>query len=277
MESGMVEKGDKVTSEMGRERSPFAWGNWMRGHATRVALACAAMGLALYGAVPAMAMGIPPVSGGMVMLEPNTITVTGMATEPMTNSVNDISYNMNISDLTYGQIAHEAAKRVAAITHAIGRLGIPAGDIVVGSSSLNGGNNNPTENLQLNIIVAKSSQVSAVLAAVTENTPNQVQNSYANVQVLPLNPAVLWPSLYAAAIANARAQATFLAKQAGKSLGAILSISTVSQQGYIQSLSGPYQNSPSIVGMQMAQQSNGTTSPTVTTQLFVSFAMMPAK
>jgi len=212
MESGMVEKGDKVINEM--ERSLFAW-KWVRGHATRMAFACAALGLALCGAVPAMAMGIPPVSGGMVMLEPNTITVTGMATEPMTNSVNDISYNMNVSDVTYGQIAHEVANRVAAITHAIERLGIPAGDIIVGATSLNGGNNNPTENLQLNIIVAKSSLVSAVLAAVTENTPSQVQNSYANVQVLPLNPAVLWPSLYAAAIANAPYQAAFLAKQAG--------------------------------------------------------------
>lgn len=260
-----------------KEKSPFAWDHWMNRRASRLIVASAAVGIVLSGAVPAMAMGAPPVNGGMVMLEPDTITVTGMATKLMTNPVNDISYSMTVSDTTYRQLAHDASRLVTAISHAMARLGIPAGDMIVGSPSLNSGNNGPTENLQLNIIVAKPSQVSAVLSAITADTSNQVQNSYSNVQVVPLNPTVLWQPLYAAAIANARAQASFLAKQAGKTIGAILSISTVPQQGYLYSTSGPYPNSQTVVGMQTGQQQNGLTTPTVSTQLFVTFAMTSAK
>jgi len=142
---------------------------------------------------------------------------------------------------------------------------------------MNSGNNGSSESLQFNIIVSKQVSLSSVFTALSNDTTSQVQNSYSNVQIVPLNPSVIWKHLYGEAIANARQQATYLAKEAGNSLGEIVSISSVPQQGYLQTVSGPYPTSPAVVGMQTSAMQNVNTNPTVRAELFVTFAMTPKK
>ena len=246
-----------------------------RNTAARVFLIAAAGAIALIWApfaTPASAMGMQQ-NGGMDLLLPNTVTVEGVATEVVSNPVSDVSYSFNVQDNSFQAVNRDWTALETRLKKALLRLGIPAGDILVSQPSYNANQNNgPTASEQLNVVVTKPAQVPAVLNALNGDVPSYVQNSYSNVQILPLNPAVLWKPLFHAAMENARAQAQALAAAANKSVGGVVSMSTVPAQGYMQSVTGPYPTSPNVSGMQMNGYGNQVT-PQVTTQIFVTFAL----
>ena len=245
--------------------------------AARVSLLAAAGAIALTCApfaTSASAMGLPQ-NGGMDLLLPNTVTVEGAATQVVSNPVSDVSYSFNIQDSSFHAVTHDWSVMEAHIRKALHRLGIPAGDILTTPSSYNlNQNNGPSASEQLYVVVTKPAQVPVVLNVLNGYSPSYVQNSYSNVQILPLNPAVLWKPLFHAAMESARAQAQALAAEANKSLGGVVSISTVAAQGYVQSVSGPYPTSQTVSGMQMNGYGNQV-APQVSTQIFVTFALVP--
>lgn len=220
----------------------------------------------------ASAMGIVQ-NGGMDLLLPNTVTVEGSATEPFIHPVSNISYSITVTDSTLKDVLH----KVGILKHhdivSLKGDGIPSGDILFSSPSFNNGNVGPQASVQLNVIVGNAAKVATVMDSLGSYQPSFVSNSYSNVQVVPLNPAAMWPSLYKAALDNARMQAERLTNQAGMQLGSVLSISTVPEQGMLQVLSGPYPSSPSVAGMQL-QYGNGGQLIQVSTQIFVSFSVL---
>lgn len=248
-----------------------------RSRAARFSLLAAAGAIALSCApfaASASAMGLPQ-NGGMDLLLPNTVTVEGAATQVVSNPVSDVSYSINVQDTSFQAVNRDWAVMEAHIRKNLHRLGIPAGDILINTSTYNANQNNgPSASEQVNVVVAKPGQISAVMNALIAYSPSYVQNNYSNVQTLPLNPAVLWKPLFHAAMENARAQAQALAAEANKNLGGIVSLSTVPAQGYVQTVSGPYPTSPTVSGMQMNGYGNQV-APEVSTQIFVTFALAP--
>ncbi|MHB1628817.1 MAG: SIMPL domain-containing protein [Bacilli bacterium] len=249
-----------------------------RSRAARVSLLAAAGAIALTCApfaASASAMGLPQ-NGGMDLLLPNTVTVEGAAAQVVSNPVSDVSYSVNVQDTSFQAVNRDWAVMEAHIRKGLHRLGIPSGDILTTTPSSYNSNQNsgPSASEQVNVVVTKPGQVPAVLNALSAFSPNYVQNSYSNVQILSLNPAALWKPLFHAAMGNARAQAEALAAEANKNLGGIVSISTVPAQGYMQSVSGPYPTSPTVAGMQMNGYGNQV-APEVSTQIFVTFALVP--
>ena len=219
------------------------------------------------------AMGSPQSgSSNAPTLAANTITVEGMATEPVLNPITDISYSTNVTDTSMNAVLHDVANLEKHEKIALKRDGLPAGDVVFSSLSFNSGGSGPQGSVQMNVIVRNAAEVAAVMNTISRYQPGFLNNAYTNEQVLPLNPAAMWPSLYRKALMNARTQAQQLARDAGVGLGRVVSISTIPTQGTGQVITGPYPTSPSVVGMQMQYGMSGPLNE-VSTQLLVSFAV----
>lgn len=220
----------------------------------------------------ASAMGLVP-NGGMDLLLPNTVTVEGSATEPISHPVSEITYAMTVTDSSMKSVLSD----IGILKHheilSLAQDGIPTGDILFSSPSFNAGNGSPQSSVQLTVIVGDATKVATVFDSLGSYQPSFATNNYSNVQVVPLNPAAMWPEMYKAALDNAESQAAELASQAGMQLGSVISISTVPEQGMLQVLSGPYPSSPSVAGMQLEYGNAGQIGQ-VSVQIYVSFSLV---
>lgn len=208
----------------------------------------------------------------MEVLEPNTVTVEGVASEAITNPVTDISYSMTITDTSVKAEMKDVTTLEQHVKTALKQDGITGDDILFSPPTFSAENGAQIV-LQLNVIVPKNGEVSNVVESLGGYNPNFVQNNYMSEQAVPLNPATLWPALYQAALDNARTQAITLASQADEQLGSVIALSTVSPNGVAPQLSGPYPSSPAVAGMQLVY-TNGTQAGQVMAQLYVTYALV---
>ncbi len=248
---------------------------------SKVAIAAGALGLMMTAGgsllSPAFAMGIPQ-NGTISILQPGTVTVEGVATDTSFKTVTLVSTNYTISDSTITLVSRDAVRMQTTLINRLAKLGIPRGDIQLSSPLTNYNQNqtqNPSQSQQVTVIVANQAKVLPVTTTLGTYSPIFVTNEYTNTQVTALNPAAVFKKLYAKAIANARQQAVALAAQGNEKIGAILSLSTVPSQAMMQSLSGPYPNSPTISGLQLTTYNNGQSlaQPELLAQIFVTFAL----
>ncbi|WP_040289143.1 SIMPL domain-containing protein [Alicyclobacillus hesperidum] len=214
-------------------------------------------------------------TGTLNVLAANTITVEGVATEPILNPVTEINESMTITDSSVQAEFKDIGTLEQHMRSALKKDGIVNGNIWFSTPSFTSGNSGTQVNLQVNVIVPKASQLSNVLTSLGSYDPNFVQNNFMNEQVVPLNPSAMWPQLYQEALNNAKSQAETLASEAGVQLGQVEAISTVQPSGVLQPLSGPYPTSPSVPGLQLVYN-NGTQAGEVMTQLYVTFAINPS-
>ncbi len=229
----------------------------------------AALGADWMPAAHAMGQQQPPAN---IYLAPDTVTVQGMAQMSASQYVSQVSESMNINDNTAKAIVRDETVAIQEIRRLVEKLGVPSGDIMVFPTGFNGGSNlNGSLNVTVN--VPAKVQVASVLTALAAYSPSFSTNSYVNVQPIPLNPAAQRRQLFAAAMADARAQAQLLAKDAGKSLGAVEAVSTLNSQGYAGGMAGPY--STGVVGGVQNGNTYGpaTGVPTLSTQVTVTFAL----
>lgn len=222
----------------------------------------------------ALAMGQqqPPAN---VYLAPDTVTVQGVAQAVMTNYVSQVTESVNINDSTPKATVRDEAVAAAAIRGAMARLGIPSGDVMIPAAGWNGGANQ-SGMLNVTVNIAQKSLVPAVLAALANYSPSFATNSYVNVQQVPQNPAAERQHLFVAALADARAQAELLAKDAHKSLGPIEAMSTLNPQGFAGGTAGPYPTSSVAGGVQNGAMYGflpSQTAPSLSAQVIVTFAL----
>lgn len=211
-------------------------------------------------------------TGTMNVLAANTITVEGVATEPIPNPVIEINDSMTITDSSAQAEFKDMDVLEQHLRNALKQDGIANENIWFPTPSFNSNNSGPQINLQLNVVVPNSSQLSRVVMSLESYEPNFLQNNYVSEQVLPLDPESIWPNLYQAALDNARSQAAALASDAGVQLGSVVAVSTVYPSGAVQPLSGPYPTSPSVPGLQLVYN-NGGQATEVMAQLYVTFAI----
>ncbi len=221
----------------------------------------------------AHAMGQQQQPPANIYLAPDTVTVQGLAQMSAGQYVSQVSESMNINDNTAKAIVRDETAAVQEIRRLVEKLGVPSGDIMVSPTGFNGGSNlNGSLNVTVNI--PAKVQVASVLTALAAYSPSFSTNSFVNVQPIPLNPAAKRRQLFAAAMADARAQAQLLAKDAGKSLGAVEAVSTLNPQGYAGGMAGPYSTSGVVGGVQNGNMySPAAVAPTLSTQVTVTFAL----
>ncbi len=249
---------------------------------TAVAAAATALGAAVFtGAMlganwtpAALAMGQqqPPAS---IYLAPNTVTVQGVAQAVMTNNVSQVTESMNINDTTPKATVRDESVAAAAIRGAMARLGIPSGDVMTFGGGWNGGASQ-SGMLNVTINIARKSLVPGAVTALANYSPSFVTNSYVNVQQVPQNPAAERQHLFVAALADARAQAELLARDANKSLGPIEAMSTLNPQGFAGGTAGPYPASAVAGGVQNGAMYGflpSQTAPSLSAQVIVTFAL----
>ena len=221
----------------------------------------------------AHAMGQQQQPPANIYLAPDTVTVQGVAQLPAGQYVSQISESLNINDTTPKAIVRDETAAVQEIRLLVEKLGVPSGDIMAAPNGFNGGSNQ-SGMLNVTVNVPVKVKVASVLAALASYSPSFSTNSYVNVQPIPLNPAAQRRQLFAAAVADARVQAQLLAKDAGKSLGAVEAVSTLNPQGNAVGMAGPYPTSGVVGGVQNGNMYGPATgAPTLSTQVTVTFAL----
>lgn len=207
---------------------------------------------------------------------PNTITVTGAASLTVQASIAQLNFGMSVNDSTPQKLDTDLQHLRHALLAHLAQVGVPAGDVVVSTTGYNSGNVNPSMQLNLVVTVVNSdAKVAAVMDAVTKVSPTYLANNYTSMQYYPEYPSLVRSKLFAAALADARAQATLLAQATGESVGAVNSVAVVTQPYYVQTTPYPYLNSSSIGGIQISSYNQS--GPTVMVQLTVTFDLVPAQ
>lgn len=205
---------------------------------------------------------------------PNTITVTGAASLTVQASIAQLTFNMTLNDSTPTKLVTDFQHLRHQLLAHLRRVGVPAGDVVLSSSGYNSGNVNPSMQVTLVItILDNDAKVASVEEEIDLVSPFYVTNTYSSMQYYPEYPSLVRSRLFAAALADARTQAALLAAAAGKSIGAVAEMTVLNQPNYGPAY--PYANGPSAGGVQIS--SNNMPSPTVSTQLSVTFDLVPAQ
>ena len=211
------------------------------------------------------------------ILAPGTVTVEGIGQTRAKQYVTQVSDNFNVNGLTVSAVLRDESKAAAALKARMEGLGIPAGDVSVQPGGVNDNNGGPSGSVSVNIVLAQPAKWPKVMASLYAYSPSFASNNFTNVQTTALNPGAERARLYAMALRDARAQAEELAAGSGKTVGPVVSMSTVNPQAYAQSMQGPYPTSPNVGGVQPVYNGNGQNPPPeLQSQVIVTFALLPA-
>ncbi len=201
----------------------------------------------------------------------NTITVTGDASMAVTNVINQLQINYNITDSTVSAVMKDEQSLVTRLKNKLRQLGVSPSNYQLYFNSVNVGNQMPSANLSLNVETKSNTEVEKLM----ENLnimPNYVNNLYSNLQSVPVNPTVIRAKLFDSALADAKTQATMLAMQVGDKLGPVVTINVNPQENY-QPGYGSMPNQPSIGGINLINNGNSGSSE-LTTQISVTYELM---
>ncbi len=211
-----------------------------------------------------------------------TLTVTGLATTTAPVDGVALQVSMNDSQMAVATISAQLQSVHGNIVAALERAGVPAAAVQTSNFNIwsqQGGNYNASE--QITVLLKSLPQALNIMNLVNRDSGRLVANGPVtlnfNTQFSASISSATRTRLFAAALQDAKTQATTLASDVGEQLGAVVSMSTGSSQGG----SAVYQNSPylpinasAIGGLQEQQSPFGGAVSDVSAQVTVSYALV---
>lgn len=203
---------------------------------------------------------------------PNTITVTGVSGMEVSNVITSLQFNYTITDSTADAVMKDIANLISRLKQEMHRLGIKSTAYQLNLNSVNIGNQMPNANVILNFNAATPNAEYHYFSAINSMAmPTYLSGVFSNTQTAPADPSVVRAKLFAAALADAKTQATMLAQAVGEQLGPVISLNSNPQNYQIPNYNQPNQ---SYIGGLSENYSGNSEVVDMNTQISVTYALL---
>ncbi len=203
---------------------------------------------------------------------PNTITVTGVSGMEVSDVITSLQFNYTITDSTAGVVMKDVANLISRLKQEMHRLGIKPTAYQLNLNSVNIGNQMPNASVILNFNAATPNAEYHYFSAINSMAmPTYVSGVFSNTQTAPADPSVVRAKLFAAALADAKTQATMLAQAVGEQLGSVISLNANPQNYQIPNYNQPNQ---SYIGGLAENYSGNSEMVDMTSQISVTYALL---
>lgn len=159
---------------------------------------------------------------------PETITVTGVASQSVRLSSVQVQVGFTLTDSTSSALAHDEQTSVAMIRRDLAGLHVAPGDWVIGYPNISTQTGTEyTAQMNFDVMIPDSASVIEVMGAVADiATLPDASNVYTSETNWPTVSSALRARLFKAALIDAQAQAAALAGEVGGRVGPVVRLST---------------------------------------------------